>query len=77
MRVIVRLFDQTELLSLRLVETSLHTVRFLETLQRQDQQLGVVFVRERGEGNRGESPALQPVNWGRGFKLLSSQLKLF
>ena len=37
-------------------------VRFLEPLQCQDEQLGVVLVVERREGDGREAPALQPVH---------------
>ena len=36
----------------------------LESLQSEDEQLGVVLVGERGEGNGGEAAALQPVHHG-------------
>lgn len=39
-------------------------VRFLEAFQCQDQQLGVMLVRQRGEGDGREPPALQPVDSG-------------
>ena len=44
MGVIVRLFDQSQLLTLRLVETTFDAVCLLELFQRQHQQLGVVLV---------------------------------
>ena len=37
---------------------------YLESLQSQDEQLGVMLVGERGEGNGGEATALQPVDHG-------------
>ena len=61
-RVVVSLFDKPQFLTLRLVETRLHAVRLLETLQSKDQEFCVVFVGEWREGNWGESPAFQPVN---------------
>ena len=39
-------------------------VGLLEPLQRQDEQLGVVFVGQRREGDGGEAPALQPMHCG-------------
>ena len=39
-------------------------VGLLEPLQGQDEQLGVVFVGQRGEGDGGEAPALQPMHRG-------------
>lgn len=39
-------------------------VRLLQPLQGQDQQLGVVFVGQRREGDGREAPALQPVDGG-------------
>ena len=62
--VVVSLLDQPELLSLALVEPALDTVGLLQSLQGQDQQLGVVFVGEGREGDGGEPPALLPVNCG-------------
>ena len=64
MGVVVGLFDETELLALRLVESALDTVCLLEALEGQDEQLGVVLVGERGEGNGGEAAALEPVDRG-------------
>ena len=63
-RVVVSLLDQPQLLALTLVQTTLHTVRLLQPLQSQDQQLRVVLVGERGEGDGGEPAALQPVDCG-------------
>ena len=39
-------------------------VRLLQSFQGQYQQLGVVLVGQRWEGDRGETPALQPVHHG-------------
>ena len=49
-RVVVGLLDQAELLALRLVEPRGGRVRLLEPLEREDEQLGVVLVGERGKG---------------------------
>mmetsp|Transcript_13888 Transcript_13888/g.19297 ORF Transcript_13888/g.19297 Transcript_13888/m.19297 type:complete len:202 (-) Transcript_13888:339-944(-) len=49
--VIVGLLDETELFSLRGVESALDAVCFLESFQGQDKQLGVVLVVERREWN--------------------------
>jgi hypothetical protein len=64
-RVVVGLLDEGELLSLRLVETSLDGVRLLELLEGEDEELRVVLVGERGEGDRRELAGLEPVNGGR------------
>ena len=63
-RVVVSLFNEPQLLSLALVETTLHTVGLLQPLQSQDQQLGVVLVGEGREGDGGEPTTLQPVDGG-------------
>lgn len=65
MRVVVRLLDERELLALVLVEATLDTVRLLELLEREDEELRVVLVRERREGDRGELARLEPVDGGR------------
>lgn len=71
-RVIIRLFYQPQLFSLTLVESGLDAVGLLQPLERQDEQLRVVLVRQRREGDRGEAPGLQPVDCGRvdGYGLL-------
>jgi hypothetical protein len=61
-RVVVGLLDERELLSLRGVESPLDRVGLLELLEGKDEQLGVVLVRERGEGDRSKLSALEPVN---------------
>ena len=61
-RVVVRLLHEPELLSLRLVESVLHRVRLLEPLERENQQLRVVLVRERRERDVPEPPRLEPVH---------------
>ena len=63
-RVVVSLLNQPELLSLTLVESALHTVGFLQSLQSQDQQLSVVFVGEGREGYGRKPPRLQPMDRG-------------
>lgn len=65
MRVVVRLLDEGELLSLRLVQTTLDAIRFLELLEREDEELRVVLVREGRERNRRELARLEPVHGGR------------
>ena len=52
MRIVVGLFDQTKLLPLTLVQSTLDTVGLLQTLQGKDEQLCVMLVGERGEGDR-------------------------
>ena len=47
MRIVVRLLDERKLLALRLIETALYGVRFLELLKSEDQKLRVVLVVER------------------------------
>ena len=44
MGIIISLFNETKLLSLALVQPGLDTVGFLQPLQSEDQQLGVVLV---------------------------------
>ena len=44
MRIVVRLLDERKLLALRLIETALYGVRFLELLKSEDQKLRVVLV---------------------------------
>ena len=64
MRVVVGLFDEGELLTLRLVETSLDGIRLLELLESENEELRVVLVGERGEGDRSELARFEPVNRG-------------
>mmetsp|Transcript_7034 Transcript_7034/g.20668 ORF Transcript_7034/g.20668 Transcript_7034/m.20668 type:complete len:555 (-) Transcript_7034:1166-2830(-) len=64
-RVVVGLLDEAQLLALVLVQAGVDAVVLLEALQRQDEQLGVVLVRERREGDRRELARLEPVH-GRG-----------
>ena len=73
MRVVVRLLDEAELLPLRLVQSTLHTVRLLQPLQRQDEQLRVVFIGERRERYGREAPTFQPMHRRGvdGYSLLS------
>lgn len=61
-RVVVGLFDEGEFFTLRLVESSLDTVRLLELLESEDEEFRVVLVRERRERNRGEFAGFEPVN---------------
>ena len=55
MRVVVRLLNEAKLLSLTLVQTALDAVSLLESLEGQDEELCVVFVRQRRERDRRES----------------------
>lgn len=48
----------------RLLGVGVLPVGLFEPLQGQDEQLGVVFVGQRGEGDGGEASALQPVDCG-------------
>lgn len=63
-RVVVRLFDESEFLALRLVETTFDRVGLLELLEREDEELGVVLVREGREGDRSELARFEPVDRG-------------
>lgn len=65
MRVVVRLFDERELFTLRLVESSLDRVGLLKLFESENEELRVVLVRKRGEGDRVELARFEPVN-GRG-----------
>jgi hypothetical protein len=47
--VIVRLLYETQLLTLRLVQPTLHTVGFLEALKGKNEQLGVMLIVEGRE----------------------------
>lgn len=64
MRIVVGLFDESELFSLRLIETSFDTVRFLELFESENEELGVVLVGKRREGDRSEFARLEPMNGG-------------
>jgi hypothetical protein len=61
-RVVVSLFNETQLLALRLVESMADVIGLFETLERQYKQLGIVLVRERRERNGCELARFQPVN---------------
>lgn len=60
--VVVGLLDEAQLLSLALVKPRLDAVGLLQSLQRQYQQLGVVFVRQGRERYGREAAGLQPVD---------------
>mmetsp|Transcript_1930 Transcript_1930/g.3397 ORF Transcript_1930/g.3397 Transcript_1930/m.3397 type:complete len:231 (+) Transcript_1930:2533-3225(+) len=62
--IVVGLFDETQFLSLQLVETGVDTVDLLETLETEDEELGVMLVGERREGNGRHLAALKPVDGG-------------
>lgn len=61
-RVVVRLLDQGQLFTLRLIETTLNTVGLLELLKGENKKLGVVLVGQGREGDRSELATLKPVN---------------
>lgn len=63
--VVVGLLDEAQLLSLALVKPRLDAVGLLQSLQRQYQQLGVVFVRQGRERYGREAAGLQPVDGRR------------
>lgn len=56
MRVVVRLFDETQFFPLALIEPRLDRVGLLQPLQREDEQLGVVLVTQRREWDGRETP---------------------
>ena len=58
MRIVVGLLYQAQLLALIGIESTFDTVSFLQIFQGQNQNLGVVLVVQRWEGNRGEAAAL-------------------
>mmetsp|Transcript_33281 Transcript_33281/g.109100 ORF Transcript_33281/g.109100 Transcript_33281/m.109100 type:complete len:1053 (+) Transcript_33281:4096-7254(+) len=62
MRIVVGLLDETQLLTLRLVQARLHGVLLLQPLEGQDEQLGVVLVIEGRERDRRELAGLEPVD---------------
>ena len=76
-RVVVGLLDEAELLTLRLVEARRGRVALLEPLEREDEQLGVVLVRERREGDGRELARLEPVHHRRvdGDRLLGRHVR--
>lgn len=53
-RVVISLFNQTQLFSLLLIQAHCHRVLLLQALQSQNEQLGVMLVAKRREGNGGE-----------------------
>mmetsp|Transcript_889 Transcript_889/g.2132 ORF Transcript_889/g.2132 Transcript_889/m.2132 type:complete len:706 (-) Transcript_889:1206-3323(-) len=63
--IVVGLLNKAQLLTLLLVQACLHRVLLLQPLQSQDEQLGVVLVVERREGDGRELPRLEPMH-GRG-----------
>lgn len=63
-RVIIRLLDEPQLLTLALIEARLDAVGLLQPLQSEDQQLGVVLVGQGWEGDWGKASGLQPVHGG-------------
>lgn len=78
MRIVVCLFDEGKFLSLGLIETTFDRVRLLQLLQRQNEQFGVVLVRERSAGDKLYSgdQRFEEMTHGKGIGanfLLSSQ----
>ena len=63
MRVVVSLLYQSQLLPLILIQTTLHTVRLLQSLQSQHQQFGVMFVVHGRERNVNEFATLEPMHY--------------
>ena len=61
-RVVVRLLDEPELLPLLLVQADGGGVLLLQALEREDEQLRVVLVAQRREGDGRELAALEPVH---------------
>mmetsp|Transcript_14739 Transcript_14739/g.38930 ORF Transcript_14739/g.38930 Transcript_14739/m.38930 type:complete len:664 (+) Transcript_14739:435-2426(+) len=62
MRIVVGLLDETQLLTLRLVQARLHGVLLLQPLQGQNEQFGVVLVVEGREWDWRELAGLEPVD---------------
>lgn len=79
MRIIVSLFNQSQLLSLRGVQAALDAIRLLQLLQGEDEQLRVMLVRKRTEKRTYQSDPitnLQTGSYGNGIGanfLLSNQ----
>ena len=65
MRVVVSLLDERKFFSLRLIESSLDTVGFLQLFESENEEFRVVLVRKRRERNRSELPRFEPVNGSR------------
>mmetsp|Transcript_21771 Transcript_21771/g.52021 ORF Transcript_21771/g.52021 Transcript_21771/m.52021 type:complete len:220 (-) Transcript_21771:2237-2896(-) len=63
-RVVVGLLHQPKLLALLLVEPHRDRVLLLEALERKDEELCVVLVRQRREGDGAELAALEPMHSG-------------
>src|SRR5271170_3604201 len=61
MRRIIRLFNKSQLFSLTLIQPSLDTIRLLQLLQSQRQQLGIVFIIERREWDGLKSTCFKPM----------------
>lgn len=62
MGVVIGLLHQTQLFPLLLVQPDSHRILLLQTLQSQDEQLGVMLVAEGREGDGSELARLQPVH---------------
>src|SRR5271170_2266256 len=58
---IVCFFNESQLFSLTLIQSSLDTICLLQLLQRKCQQLGIVFIIEWWERNRLESTCFEPM----------------
>ena len=64
-RILECLLDEGELFPLVLVQPRLDGVGLLESLEAEDEDLGVVLVAARGEGHVEEAPRLQPMHQQR------------
>ena len=69
-RIVVGLFDQTKLLPLTLVQSTLDAVGLLQTLQSENQQLRVMLIGERGEGDRRKPKKREGTGGERKYQLL-------
>ena len=63
-RIVVSLFNETQLFTSSTVETNLKSQSLLEPLEGKDEELGVVFVGERREWDGSKLPAFKPVHSG-------------
>lgn len=65
MRIVIGLFDESQLFSLRLVQARFHAVCFFQSLQTKNEDFGIILVIQRREWDVNEFSRLEPVYSGR------------
>ncbi len=62
MRIIVCLLNQTQLITLWLIQARLNTVSFFQTFQAENKELSIILIVQRRERNMYEFSRFEPMN---------------